>query len=108
VLRNIGVPFAHTIIAFKAIQKGMGKLLLNEAKLRADLDANWMVIAEAIQNVLRRENYPQPYEALKALTRGKAAVGEAEIKAFIQQLEVTEAVKEELMALSPHTYTGIF
>ncbi|MEL6832699.1 MAG: adenylosuccinate lyase [Bacteroidota bacterium] len=108
VLRNIGVPFAHTVIAFKAIQKGLGKLLLNEAKLRADLEANWMVVAEAIQNILRRENYPAPYEALKALTRGKAAVGEAEIKAFIQELEVSDSVKAELLALTPHSYTGIF
>ena len=106
VLRNIGVPFAHTLIAFKAIQKGMGKLLLNEAKLQADLEANWMVVAEAIQNILRRENYPQPYEALKALTRGKAAVGESEIKAFIQELEVNDSVKAELLALTPHSYTG--
>ncbi|MEO0727143.1 MAG: lyase family protein, partial [Bacteroidota bacterium] len=108
VLRNIGVPFAHSVIAFKAIQKGLGKLLLNEAKLQADLEANWMVVAEAIQNILRRENYPAPYEALKALTRGKAAVGEAEIKAFIQELEVNDSVKAELLALTPQSYTGIY
>lgn len=108
VLRNIGVPFAHTMIAIKAIQKGMGKLLLNEAKLQADLEANWMVIAEAIQNILRRENFPKPYEALKALTRGKAQVGEAEIKAFIQELDVTEAIKAELLQLTPQAYTGVF
>lgn len=108
VLRNIGVPFAHTMIAFQAIQKGLSKLLLNEAKLHADLENNWMVIAEAIQNILRRENYPKPYEALKALTRGKDAVGETEIKAFIRQLDVSEEIKEELLQLSPHTYTGKF
>ncbi len=106
VLRNVGVPFAHALIAFQSIQKGMGKLLLNAPKLHADLEANWMVIAEAIQNILRREGYPQPYEALKALTRGQAAVGELEIKAFIRELAVSDAVKAELLALSPHSYTG--
>lgn len=108
VLRNIGVPFAHTMIAFQAIQKGLSKLLLNETKLHDDLENNWMVIAEAIQNILRRENYPKPYEALKALTRGKATVGEAEIKAFIKELPVSEEIKQELLLLSPHTYTGKF
>ncbi len=108
VLRNIGVPFAHSMIAFQAIQKGLSKLLLNEAKLHSDLEKNWIVIAEAIQNILRRENYPKPYEALKALTRGKAAVGEAEIKAFIRELNVSDEIKEELLQLSPHTYTGRF
>ncbi|PSR11055.1 MAG: adenylosuccinate lyase [Bacteroidetes bacterium] len=106
VLRNIGVPFAHTLIAFSSIQKGLSKLLLNESKLRVDLNANWMVIAEAIQNILRREGYPKPYEALKALTRGQDAVGEPEIKAFIRSLDVTEAVRAELLALSPETYVG--
>jgi adenylosuccinate lyase len=108
VLRNVGVPIAHTLIAFQAIQKGLSKLLLNKAKLHEDLDRNWMVIAEAIQNILRRENYPKPYEALKALTRGKATVGEIEIKDFIRGLAVSDAIKEELLRLSPHTYTGRF
>ncbi|WP_020539371.1 adenylosuccinate lyase [Lewinella cohaerens] len=108
VLRNVGMPFAHTMIAFQAIQKGLSKLLLNEAKLHADLESNWIVIAEAIQNILRRENYPKPYEALKALTRGKAAVGEAEIKAFIKELPVSDEIRQELLLLSPHTYTGRF
>ena len=96
------------MIAFQAVQKGLSKLLLNEDKLHADLESNWIVIAEAIQNILRRENYPKPYEALKALTRGKAAVGEAEIKAFIKELPVSEEIRQELLQLSPHTYTGRF
>lgn len=106
VLRNIGVPFAHNLIAFKSIQKGLSKLLLNEKQLHTDLDNNWMVIAEAIQNILRREGFDKPYEALKELTRGKANVGEQEIKAFIGGLDVSPKVREELMTLSPHTYTG--
>jgi adenylosuccinate lyase len=106
VLRNIGVPFAHTIIAFKAIKKGLGKLLLNEAKLDADLESNWMVSAEAIQNILRREGYDQPYEALKALTRGKAVVKKEDIHEFIDGLAVSDAIKEELKAISPQNYVG--
>lgn len=106
VLRNVGMPYAHCLLAFKAIRKGISKLLLNEAKLSEDLEGNWMVVAEAIQNILRREAYPKPYEALKALTRGQAHVGAAEIKAFIEQLSVTENIKEELRQLSPHNYTG--
>ncbi len=106
VLRNIGVPVAHTLIAFQAVQKGLGKLLLNEARLNEDLERNWMVVAEGIQNILRREGYPQPYEALKALTRGKAAIGKAEIHAFIDALEVGEGVKAELKAISPQNYVG--
>jgi len=106
VLRNVGVPFAHTLIAFKSIQKGLGKLLLNEQQLYADLDNNWMVIAEAIQNILRREGFDKPYEALKELTRGKANIGEQEIKTFVENLKVADGVKKELLALSPHTYTG--
>lgn len=108
VLRNIGMPFAHTLIAFKAIQKGMSKLLLNEQQLADDLEANWIVTAEAIQNILRREGFEKPYEALKALTRGKAHVGEQEIKSFINELPVSEDLKAELLLLSPHTYTGKF
>lgn len=106
VLRNIGVPFAHTIIAFKAIKKGLGKLLLNETKLDADLESNWMVSAEAIQNILRREGYDQPYEALKALTRGKAVVKKEDIHEFIDGLAVSDAIKNELKAISPQNYLG--
>jgi adenylosuccinate lyase len=107
VLRNVGVPVGHTIIAFKSIQKGLSKLLLNEAKLHADLEANWMVTAEAIQNILRREGFDKPYEALKELTRGKPSVSEADIKEFIGGLKVSDAVKAELMQITPHNYTGV-
>ena len=106
VLRNVGVPMAHTIIAFKAILKGLNKLLLNEAKLDTDLEANWMVVAEAIQNILRRENFDQPYEALKALTRGKASVSKQDIHEFIDGLNITKALQEELKQISPQNYIG--
>ncbi len=106
VLRNIGVPLAHTIIAFRSILKGLSKLLLNDEKLQADLDGNWMVVAEAIQNVLRREGYQQPYEALKELTRGKARVTKEDMHGFIDSLKVKEAVKQELKGISPHNYVG--
>lgn len=106
VLRNIGVPFGHCLIADQSILKGIGKLLINQAQLEADLAKNWAVVAEAIQNVLRREGYDQPYEALKALTRGKASIGEADIKAFISELEVSDNVREELQAISPFNYVG--
>jgi len=107
VLRNLGVPIAHSIIALKSIQKGLGKLVLNEPALQVDLESNWMVVAEAIQTVLRREGYPAPYEALKGLTRGKAKVGQAEIQAFIDQLDVPETVHAELKAITPQNYTGV-
>ncbi|MEM9822744.1 MAG: adenylosuccinate lyase [Bacteroidota bacterium] len=107
VIRNFGVPFGHTIIAFKAILKGLDKLLLNEAKLREDLDNNWMVVAEAIQNILRREGFDQPYEALKALTRGKAKVSPEDIHEFIEGLDISEIIKEELKLISPHNYIGL-
>ncbi|NRB62020.1 MAG: adenylosuccinate lyase [Saprospiraceae bacterium] len=106
VLRNVGVPIGHSLIALKSIQKGLNKLLLNEAKLESDLEANWMVVAEAIQNILRREGYPNPYEALKALTRGKASVGQADIHTFIERLEVRDDIKQELKAITPHNYIG--
>ncbi len=106
VLRNLGVPFAHAFIAFQAIAKGLGKLELNEAKLQADLDQNWIVVAEAIQTILRREGYPQPYEALKALTRGKASISQDDIHQFIDALTVSEVVKAELKAIAPNNYTG--
>ena len=107
VLRNIGVPFAHTILAVKSIEKGLEKLVLNENKIKHDLDNNWAVVAEAIQTILRRENYPQPYEALKDLTRGKGIIDKATIHAFINQLKIPAAVKKELKAISPHNYIGM-
>jgi adenylosuccinate lyase len=106
VLRNLGVPVSHTQIALQSIRKGLSKLLLNEAQLRQDLEDNWMVVAEGIQTILRREGYPQPYEALKALTRGKTAIGASDIHQFIDELEVSEAIKAELKAISPENYTG--
>lgn len=108
VLRNVGVPFGHTLIALKSIQKGLSKLLLNEEKLKDDLEANWMVVAEAIQTILRRERYEQPYEALKALTRGKAKVTKDDIHQFIDGLGVNDVIKAELKAITPHNYIGIF
>ncbi|MBK9489482.1 MAG: adenylosuccinate lyase [Haliscomenobacter sp.] len=107
VLRNLGVPFAHTLIAFQSIRKGLSKLLLNEAQLRQDLEDNWMVVAEAIQTILRREAYPEPYEALKALTRGKTKVTAEDMQAFIEGLDVAEAIKVELRGITPWGYTGV-
>lgn len=107
VLRNIGVPVAHTLLAVKSIEKGIAKLVLNEATIRKDLDNNWAVVAEAIQTVLRRENYPQPYEALKELTRGKAAIDKTAIHRFISKLKISPALKKELKAITPFNYTGI-
>ncbi len=107
VLRNIGVPMAHTVLAIKSIEKGLEKLVLNEAKLKTDLDNNWAVVAEAIQTILRRENYPKPYEALKDLTRGKNAIDKKAIHAFIGKLKVSAAVKQELKRITPHNYTGL-
>jgi adenylosuccinate lyase len=107
VLRNIGVPIAHTFVALKSIEKGLGKLLLNENKIKEDLDSNWAVVAEAIQTILRRENYPQPYEALKDLTRGKAIITKEDIQQFISELKVSGAVRKELKAITPHNYVGI-
>lgn len=106
VLRNVGVPIAHTIIAFKSILKGFDKLVLNRTNLYDDLEANWLVIAEGIQVILRREGYPQPFEALKAFTRGKTQLTKTEIHEFVDTLEVSNPVKEELKALSPHNYIG--
>ena len=107
VLRNIGTPIAHTVLSIKSIEKGLSKLVLNEAKLKEDLDNNWAVVAEAIQTVLRRENYPQPYEALKELTRGKNAIDKKAIHQFITGLKVSAAIKKELKTITPHNYTGI-
>lgn len=107
VLRNIGVPFAHTILAIRSIEKGLNKLVLNGDKISADLEENWAVVAEAIQTVLRRENYPNPYEALKDLTRGKAKITKESMHTFIDSLQVNAALKKELKRISPHNYTGI-
>jgi adenylosuccinate lyase len=107
VLRNIGVPMAHTVLAINSIEKGLGKLVLNEAKLKTDLDNNWAVVAEAIQTILRRENYPKPYEALKDLTRGKNAIDKKAIHQFISKLKVSAAIKQELKRITPYNYTGI-
>ena len=107
VLRNIGVPFAHTILSFKSIDKGLGKLVLNEKAIRQDLDQNWAVVAEAIQTILRRENYPNPYEALKELTRGNAEITQESLQEFIQTLKISAALKKELKAITPYNYTGI-
>jgi adenylosuccinate lyase len=107
VLRNVGVPFAHIIIAFNSIEKGLDKLLLNEEALKQDLQDNWAVVAEAIQTILRREGYPNPYEALKDLTRGKTQVTATDIATFIDTLQLSDAVKAELRAITPSNYTGI-
>lgn len=107
VTRNIGVPMAHTMIAVQAIEKGLGKLLLNEATIQRDLESQWAVIAEGIQTILRRAGYPQPYEQLKELTRGKDRITQADIATFIDSLGVDLAMKERLKELSPHNYTGI-
>lgn len=107
VLRNIGVPFGHTLIAFKSIMRGLKKLILNEDALRADLEKNWAVVAEAIQTILRREGYPKPYEALKDLTRTNEAINQESIAAFINNLNIADPLKEELKAITPWNYTGV-
>lgn len=107
VLRNVGVPFGHTLIGFKSILKGLGKLLLNESKFAQDLENNWAVVAEAIQTILRREAYPNPYEALKGLTRTNAKINQASISNFIDTLEVSDTIKSELKRITPSNYTGI-
>ncbi len=107
VLRNIGVPLAHSVVAFNSIIKGIDKLLLHEEKLRKDLDDNWAVISEAYQTILRRENYPDPYQTLKDLTRGKATITKQSMLKFINELKVSDKVKTELKKITPHNYTGI-
>jgi adenylosuccinate lyase len=107
VLRNIGVPFSHNLIAFSSLNKGLGKLVLNEEKLLKDLDNNWAVCAEAIQTILRRESYPNPYEALKDLTRTNSVINKESLSEFISGLEVSNEIKEELKQISPFNYTGI-
>lgn len=107
VLRNIGVPFAHTLIAFKSTLRGLRKLILNESAFKADLENNWAVVAEAIQTILRREGYPKPYEALKDLTRTNTHVTQATIAEFVDNLSVSDEIKNEIKAISPSNYTGV-
>jgi len=107
VLRNIGVPVAHTLLALKSLEKGLNKLVLNETKIKTDLENNWAVVAEAIQTILRRENYPNPYEALKDLTRGNHKIDKAAIHGFIAKLKVSAALKKELKNITPHNYVGV-
>jgi adenylosuccinate lyase len=107
VLRNIGVPFAHTIIALKSIEKGLANLVVNEPQMYEDLESNWAVVSEAIQTILRRENYPQPYEALKELTRGNNKIDKKTIHNFIDVLKIDSKVKKELKKINPHNYTGV-
>jgi len=106
VIRNIGMPIAHTLLSILSLEKGISKLILNEEKLKKDLDNNWAVVAEAIQTILRRENYPQPYEALKELTRGKESIDKNTIHQFINSLKISVALKKELKAITPFNYIG--
>lgn len=107
VLRNIGIPLAHTFIALKSVLKGLNKILLNQDKIEKDLEDNWLVVAEAIQTILRREGYPNPYEALRDLTRTNKMIGNAEIAEFVESLDIDKAVKEEIKQINPFNYTGI-
>ncbi|MEQ1676104.1 MAG: adenylosuccinate lyase [Chitinophagaceae bacterium] len=107
VLRNIGVPFAHTLVAFRSLEKGLSKLLINDSKIYDDLENNWPVVAEAIQTILRRENYPNPYEALKDLTRGNSKIDKKAIHQFVDGLKIKDEVKKELKKITPQNYTGI-
>jgi adenylosuccinate lyase len=107
VLRNIGVPMSHSFLALRSIEKGMSKLLLNKQRMEDDLEHNWAVVSEAIQTILRRENYPKPYEALKALTRGKTSITKKDIHEFIDTLNVNGKIKKELKKITPHNYIGV-
>ena len=107
VLRNVGVPLAHTLIALKSLSKGINKLVINEEKISTDLEENWAVVAEAIQTILRRENYPNPYEALKELTRLNSKITKETISDFIDNLNVENSIKKELKKITPTNYTGI-
>jgi len=107
VIRNIGVPFAHSLIALKSIEKGLAKLVVNDSKIYADLENNWAVVSEAIQTILRRENYPKPYEALKELTRGNNQIDKKSIHHFIEGLKIDNSLKKELKKITPQNYTGI-
>ncbi len=108
VLRNIGSPMAHTILAIRSIEKGLDKLVLNQQKMQQDLEDNWAVVAEAIQTILRRENFPNPYEALKDLTRGNNKINKETMQNFIDSLSISATVKKELKKITPHNYTGIY
>jgi adenylosuccinate lyase len=107
VTRNIGVPLAHTLIGLKSLMRGLNKLILNAEVIRADLEDNWAVVAEAIQTILRREGYPQPYEALKTLTRTHKNINAKSIAEFVDSLDVSQTVKDELLKITPENYTGI-
>jgi adenylosuccinate lyase len=107
VTRNVGVPLAHTLVALKSLMRGLNKLILNADVMRADLQNNWAVVAEAIQTVLRREGYPQPYEALKAFTRTHKQIDQNAIAEFIDSLDVSQNIKDELLQITPANYTGI-
>jgi adenylosuccinate lyase len=107
VLRNVGVPMAHTLLGFKSILKGLNKLILNESAIHADLDDNWAVVAEAIQTILRKEGYPKPYEALKELTRTNSVIEKATLAVFIEGLDISDDLKDYLKGISPFNYTGI-
>jgi len=107
VLRNVGMPLGHTVIAMQSLIKGLNKLIVNETAIRADLEQNWAVVAEAIQSILRRENFPKPYEALLELTRTNEEVTEETIRKFIEGLSVSEDVREELLNITPWNYTGL-
>ena len=107
VIRNVGVPLAHALIAMQSTMKGLSKLILNEDKLRQDLENNWAVVAEGIQTILRREGYPNPYEALKALTRTNEKINQETITNFINTLQVNDSVKQELLSITPSNYTGL-
>jgi adenylosuccinate lyase len=107
VLRNVGVPFAHILISLQNIQKGLGKLLLNENVIMRELENTWVVVAEGIQTILRREGYPKPYEALKALTRTNEKITGESIRTFIDSLDVNDEIKKELKTITPQTYIGI-
>jgi len=108
VLRNIGMPIAHSVISIRSLAKGLGKLILNEDSIKNDLEENWAVVAEAIQTILRREGYPNPYEALKDLTRTNEEINAKTMGAFIDRLDISDDVKAEMRAITPHTYTGVF
>lgn len=108
VLRNVGVPISHSVIALRSLLKGLDKLIINTQAIEADLEDNWAVVAEGVQTILRREDYPNPYEALKSLTRTNKAITKDDMKSFIETLDVSESVKDELRKLSPQSYTGIF
>jgi len=107
VLRNVGVPFAHTIVGFQSTLKGLNKLVLNRVKFEQDLEDNWAVVAEAIQTILRREGYPNPYEALKGLTRTNEKINQKSIADFIETLNVSDSIKAELKQITPANYTGV-